>query len=217
MLHQFVQTDVVASLPIVDDEGHGVGDLGKVVGRDVGRHAHGDAAGAVDQQVGQHARQNKRFLQTVIEVVAPVDRIHVDVLEQGHGNAGQARFRVAHGRRAVAVDGAEVTLAVDQGIAQREILGHAGHRVIDCAVTMGVIFTQHFTDDTGALLVRRIRLQPHVVHRVENAAMHRLQAVAGIGQRTGHDDAHRVVEVAGPHLIFDGDGQYVAHELVVAV
>src|SRR5687767_5097588 len=34
-----------------------------------------------------------------------------------------------------------------------------------------------------------------------------LQAVAHVGQRPADDDAHRIVEVAGLHLLDDGDGR----------
>lgn len=39
-----------------------------------------------------------------------------------------------------------------------------------------------------------------VVHAVDHAAVHRLQAVPHIGQRATDDDAHRVVEVAALNL-----------------
>ena len=40
--------------------------------------------------------------------------------------------------------------------------------------------------------------------------MDRLEAVADIGQRSGDDHAHRVIEVAHPHLVLDADGPDVA-------
>jgi hypothetical protein len=40
--------------------------------------------------------------------------------------------------------------------------------------------------------------------------MDRLQAVADVGQRASHDHAHRVIEVAHPHLVLDADGSRVA-------
>jgi hypothetical protein len=43
------------------------------------------------------------------------------------------------------------------------------------------------------------------VHREQHAAMHRLQAVADVGQRAPHDHAHGVIEVALAHLVFDVD------------
>src|SRR3954451_8190216 len=51
-------------------------------------------------------------------------------------------------------------------------------------------------------LVRRIAA---LVHRVEDAPVHGLQAVARVGQRARHDHAHRVIEVAALHLIDDGN------------
>jgi len=49
--------------------------------------------------------------------------------------------------------------------------------------------------------------------------MDRLEAVADVGQRPRHDDAHGVVEVARPHLVLDADGsdpaQVVGHGALV--
>ncbi len=211
--HELVQADLVAPLPVVDDVGHRVGDLRQVVGRDVGGHAHRDAGAAVEQQVGDGRGQDLGLLEAVIEVGPPVHRIHVDVLEHELGQPGHAGLCVAHGRGAVPVDGAEVALAVHQGVAQAEVLGHAGHGVVDCAVPVRVVLAQHFTHDPGALLVGAGGPQAHVVHGVEDAPVHRLEAVPGIGQGPGHDDAHRVVQVGGPHLLVDGDGVHSAGEL----
>ena len=40
--------------------------------------------------------------------------------------------------------------------------------------------------------------------------MDRLQAVTDVGQGARHDHAHRVIEVAHPHLVLDADGADVA-------
>ena len=72
----------------------------------------------------------------------------------------KAGLRVTHGGGAVAVHRAEVTLAVDQGIAQAKVLRHARHGVVDGCVAVGMILAEHFTDDTGALLVGGGRAGP---------------------------------------------------------
>ena len=53
---------------------------------------------------------------------------------------------------------------------------------------MWVIFFQTLTDYTGALHIAFVVLQTFGVHRIENAAMHRLQPVTNIGQRAPDDD-----------------------------
>src|SRR5690606_10893720 len=45
--------------------------------------------------------------------------------------------------------------------------------------------------------------QVQVVHCHKDATLRWLQSVADIWQRTADDDAHRIGEIAGPHLIFD--------------
>ena len=55
------------------------------------------------------------------------------------------------------------------------------------------------------LRVLRVVLQAHLLHGVENAAMHRLQSVTHVGQRAADDDRHRIVEIRPAHLVFNVD------------
>ena len=47
---------------------------------------------------------------------------------------------------------------------------------------MGVVFVEHVSNDTGTLPVRPVRREAELLHRVENASLHRLQPVTGIGR-----------------------------------
>ena len=49
----------------------------------------------------------------------------------------------------------------------------------------------------------RVRLEAELVHRVEHAAVHGLEAVADVGQRAPDDHAHGVVEVRRAHLLLE--------------
>ena len=66
---------------------------------------------------------------------------------------------------------------------------------------MGVELAQHVADDRRALAVLAVRVEVQVrVHRVEDPALDRLEAVAHVGQRARGDDADRVVQVAALRL-----------------
>ncbi len=121
-------------------------------------------------------------------------------------NLGQANFGVPHRRSAVAVHRAEVALAVDQHVAQREILGHPHDGVVHRLVTVGVILTDHVTDDTRRFLVGFVPVVTEFVHGVEHSAMHGLKTIAHVGQRPPDDHAHRVIQVGVAHLVFEADG-----------
>ena len=110
-------------------------------------------------------------------------------------------YRMAAG--GVVVDRAEVALAVDERVAQREVLRHADERVVDRRVAVRVVLAHHVADDAGALDVRAVRLQAVLVHREQDAAVDGLQAVADVGQRAPDDDGHGVVEVGGAHLLLE--------------
>ena len=165
---------------------------------------------AVDQQVRELGRQDRRLLLGPVVVVDEVDGVLVDVGEHLAGDRGQARLGVAHRGGGVAVDRAEVALPVDERVAHREVLGQPDERVVQRAVAVRVVLAHHLADDRRALAVRAGGRQPHLAHRVQDPAVDRLEAVADVGQGARHDDAHRVVEVADPHLVLDADRSEVA-------
>ena len=129
-------------------------------------------------------------------IVAPVDRVLVDALEQQARDVGHPRFGVAIGGGAVAVDIAEIALPLDQRIARGKILREAHQRVIDRLVAMRMERAHHVADDLGAFLERRAGIEPQDVHAVEDAPMHRLQPVARVRQRPAHDGRQRIGEIA---------------------
>ena len=188
--------------------------LAQVVGRDVGRHPDRDPGGAVDEQVREPRRQHQGLGLRLVVVGPEVDRVGVDVAQHLGRQAGEPGLGVAHRGGRVVVDRAEVALAVDERVAQRELLRHADERVVDRRVAVRVVLTHHLADDEGALAVRPVRLQREVVHRVQHPPVHGLEPVADVGQRPADDHAHRVIEVRAAHLLrqlalFDPPGQGV--------
>ena len=132
------------------------------------------------------------------------------------GDRAEPRLGVAVGGGRVAVDRAEVALAVHQQVTERPVLGHARHGLVDGRVAVRVVVLDHLADDAGALHVGAVREQPLVVHRVEDAAMNGLETVAHVGERAAHDHRHRVVEEGAPDLVLDvhrhrvGDARAIA-------
>ncbi len=185
---------------VVDHHADGLRDLGQVVGRHVGRHADGDALAAVHEQVGEARGQDRGLLQGLVIVGLEVDGLLFHVAQHLHGGIGQTGLRVTHGCRGVAVDGAEVAVAVDQGQAHGEVLGKADHGVVDGGVAMGVVLAHDLADRPGRLLVRAGRDDVGLVHGVEDAALDGLEAVADVRQGAGHDDRHGVLEEGLLHL-----------------
>ncbi len=188
---------------IVDQRDRAVADLGQIMRRDVGRHADGDAARAIDQQRRKARRQNLRFAARRVVGILEIDRILVDVLEQLVGHLGQARLGVAHRRRRIAVDRAEIALPVDQRHAQRPVLRHAHQRVVDRGVAMRMVFTHHVGDGARRFHIFAVPVVAALMRRKQDAPMHRFHAVAHVGKRPADDHAHRVVEIGTLHLLDD--------------
>jgi hypothetical protein len=84
----------------------------------------------------------------------------------------------------------------------REVLRHAGERVVDRLVAVGVVLTHDIAGDAGALLVIRPGTGAELAHAPQDPAVDRLQTVPDIGQSTPDDHAHRVVEEGSANLVF---------------
>ena len=181
----------------------------QVVAGDFGGQADGDAAGAVQEDERKSRGQLAGFFGAAVVVRLEVDRALVDLVQHQPRDGAQPRFGVAHGRRAVAVAAAEVALAVDQRVALRKALRHAHQGVVGGGVTVRVVAAQHIAHHAGALdrlgAAGRGEGQAHAVHGVEDAALHRLVAVADIGQGAALDDRQRVLQVSALGVV--GQGQ----------
>jgi hypothetical protein len=201
VLHEAREGDV----RIVQDRKTRVHDLGEIVRRNVRGHADRDARLPVDEQVRHTSGQDGRLALRLVVVGDEVDGFLVDVREQLVREARHAHLGVSHGRRHVAVHGAEVALTVDEQVAHRKGLRHAHHRVVHGAVAVRMVLTDDVADDAGGLLVGLVPVVRELPHGVEHSAMHGLQPVAHVGQGTPDDHAHRIVEVGLPHLVFEID------------
>ena len=173
----------------VVDEGDGrVDDFAEIVRRDVGGHADADAGAAVDEDVREAGGQDGGLDARLVEVGEHVHGVFFKIRKKLFRKAFETAFRVTVGGGRVAVDGTEVALAFDERAAHVEILRHAGQRVIDGLVAVGMVVTDDFADDFRALF-RLVRLaEAEVVHGPENTAVAGLQTVAHI--RNGASNIH---------------------------
>ena len=177
--------------------------FGKVVRRNAGGHAYGNACRTVQQQIGQPGRQHHGLLFGIVKVGLEVDRLFVKPLEHHVGNLRQTALRVTHCRRAVSVDGAEIALPEHQRIAHGEVLRQSHERLVYGLVAVRVVLADHVTHDAGALLGGIVERVVQLVHRKQDSAVNRLEAVPHIGQRTIHNHAHGVIAERIAHLLDD--------------
>ena len=196
---------------VFDQRQRGIDNLAEVMGRDVGGHADGNTARTVDQHVGIARGQNRRFTVLAVIVVLKIDGIAVDVFQQILRGLFHPHFGVAIGGGLVAIHGAEVALTVEQHEAHGKVLRHAHQRVIDRRVAVGVVFTHGLRHRARGFAVRLVVRVSGFMHRVKDAAVHRLQPVAQVRNGPADDDRHRIVEIGIAHLFFDADGRPVVH------
>ena len=191
---------------IVHQRDGGVDDLGEVVRRNFCRHADGDAVRAIHQQVGNARGQHVGFDFAVVVVGTEIDGVFIEVFQQSRRHLRKLRFGITIGRWRIAIDRSEVSLAEYQRIAQapRSAPGEPTRRTPrGCRADGTCPSPRRRSWRTYAC---SLGSEPHLLHGVENAAMHWLQSVTNIGQRAADDDRHRVVEIRPPHLLFDIDG-----------
>ena len=203
--HERVEQVLVGGLKILQVPLDPLGDLAEVVRRDLGGHADRDALGPVDEQVREPGGQHHGLGGPAVVVRPEIDGVLVDVPQHLHGQGRQAAFGVPHRRGRVVARRPEVALAVDERIAHRPVLAEADERIVDGAVAVRVVLAHDVADHAGALGVPALGTVAAVVHRVQDARVHRLQAVPHVRQRPADDDRHRVIDVAALHLKLDVD------------
>ncbi len=201
---------------IVDQRDGGVDDFGEVMRRNFCRHADGDSVGAVDQKIRNARRKNVRLDFAAVVVGMKVDCLFVEVFEQRSGNLRELGFGVTIGRGRISIDGAKVSLTEDERVAHRPVLGETNEGVIDSEISVRVVLAHDFADDAGAFASGPVGLQPHLRHRVENAAVDGLQSVAHVGQRAADDHRHGIIEIRPAHLLFNVDGLNVQRSGAIA-
>ena len=174
----------------------------EVVGRNIGRHPHSDPGGAVEQKLWNPCRQNGWLLLRAIKIVCEINRLRLDILQQAvRRERLQTRFGVPHSGRRIVVHRTEIAVPINQRHRHREVLGHTDQGVVNRCISVGMIFAENFAHHAGALSIRTIAGQSQLVHGIENSPMHRLEAVAGIGEGPTHDHTHRILQIGARHLV----------------
>ena len=159
-VHQLVDRDA----GIGQDRQTAIDRLVQVVRWNVGRHADRNARRSVDEQVRKPRRQHRRFRLLAIVVRHEIDGFLVDVGQHVDRDPLQPAFGVAIRRRRIAVDGTEVSLAVDQRIAERKRLDHPYQRLVGRRVAMRVVFAEHIADDARTFDVGPVPRNVGLVH-----------------------------------------------------
>jgi len=101
-------------LGIADQGDRPIDHLPEIVRGDVRRHPHGDAGGAVEKNRGDLGRHDQRFHKGFIVIGREIDRVLFEIRQNLFGDSRHADLGVTHRRRRVAVQGAEVALAVHE-------------------------------------------------------------------------------------------------------
>ena len=121
----------------------------------------------------------------------------LDLRQHLVADAGEPALGVAHGRRAVAVERAEVARAIDQRISQREGLRHADQGFVQRGVAVRMEVAHHVAHHLGALPMLGVGGQVLLPHRVEDPPLDGLEPVTDVWKRPCRNHRQRVVEIPG--------------------
>ena len=215
--HAGFQRSLFIGVWVIQHPVDGLGQLVKVMRRDIGGHTHGNAARTVHEQVRNAGWQDVWLAGLAIVVGREVHGVLADIAHHLHGQRGELTLRITHCCRAIVTAGAEVTLTIYQRIAHVPGLGQTHQGVIDGDVTVRVELTHGVRDRAGGLHVAALRAVTGIEHRVEDTAVHRFQAIAHLRQGTADDDGHGVVDVTRLHLLINVNGKYAIKKIVVIV
>ena len=166
---------------ILDQCQAGADHFSQIVRWNVGRHADGNARGTIDQQVRQSGRHYRRLALGAVVILGKINGFPIDVGEKFMRKPRHPDFRVSHCRRRIAIDGAEITLAIHEQVTHGEGLRHSNDGVVDGGIAVRVVFTNHVTHDPSRLLVGLVVVVAEFSHCVQHAAVNGLEAVSDIG------------------------------------
>ena len=161
----------------------------EIVRENLGREADRDTLGTLEQHNGELRRQRDGLLRTTVVAELPVRRLRVEkhVLRE----IREARLDVSRRRRLVACEEiAVITLRLDE----ERALPNCHERGADGRVAVRVE-RHRATDDIGDLMKTPV---VHVPQRMQNPALHRLQAVVDVRDGAVEDDVARVFKKPSP-------------------
>ena len=163
----------------------GIAQFDKVVWQDAAGKTHGDAFHALREQQRELHRQRHGLLVATVVGGHPFGDLRAE--DDIQREFGQAGFDVSRSSGVVAGEGvAPVALGVDEQV----LLAQLNHGIANGGIAMRMIF-HRVPDDVRHLVVTAVF---QLVHAVQDAAVHRLQAVIDVRHGALKDDVAGVIE-----------------------
>ena len=117
------------------------------------------AACAIDEQVWKFRRKNDRLALAAVIVCLKIDCLIVEIVKKRQcGGRKSALLGVAFVRRGrIAIDRAEIALAVDERQPHRKRLRHAHQRIINREVAVRMVLAHRIARDTRRFVIGAVR------------------------------------------------------------
>ena len=191
---------------IVEKRNGTVDNLSEVVRRNGRSHTYRNTVTAVDEQVRISRRKYYRLFSGIVEVGIKVYRLFVDISYHFGCDFAKSCLGVSVSCRGVAVHATEVTVTVYESTSDGKVLRKSYQSVVNRAVAVRMVFTEHVTDDKRTLTVGLIGGQTEFVHIEEDSSVYGLKTVSYVGNCTRNVYRHSVRDKRSFHFVF---GVYV--------
>ena len=201
--HQLMHRDI----GIFNQSNQAVNNLDYIMGWDLGGHTNGNTLRSVDQDIGNPGGHNRGLQHGVIVGGNKINGFLVQIGNQFLVKPGHPCLGIPHCGRGITVHGAEVTLAIHQGIAQGKMLSHPDQGVINSGITMWMILTNDITDNTSRFDVGTIVTVAQLAHGKQGTPVHGFQTITHIGQCPAHNNGHGIVQVGLAQFLFNRNGR----------
>ena len=127
------------------------------MGRNARGHANGDARTPIEEKEGELCGEDRWFLLRPIEVRCKVDGVITDFFQQSlMGNRGQTRFGVTHRGWRIVINRSEIAMSIQKRMSASKGLNQSYECVVDRLISVGMVFPENITNDTGAFSVGTI-------------------------------------------------------------
>ena len=190
------------ALGVIHTEDSSVYNFTEVMRRDICSHTYRDTHSSVYKEIGEAGRKHARLTETVIKVRSEVNYLFLEILHKLVSDLCHSRLGITVSRRAVAVNGTEVSVSFNKRITVREVLSHSYHSSVNRRVTVRMVSTKHVTDRRCRLSERLVACQMVLVHRVHNSSLTGLHSVSYVRKRTRCNNRHGILDKGSLYLLF---------------
>ena len=171
--------------------------------RHIRSHTNSNTSSSVTKQKRKFCWKNRRFHSSIVKVRNHIYRFFVDVRSHFLGNLRHLCFGITVSCRRVTGNSTKVTLRSYSCIPLSKILTKAHKGIVNRGITMRMIMTQNFTDNSSTFFWLATARKIKFIHSVHNSPVNRFKPIPNIRQGTLNNYRHRIIDISLLNFIFN--------------